>query len=436
MKILELRAENVKKLKAVHVRPNGALVPIAGKNGAGKSTVLDAIWWALGGAKNVAEVPVRTGAERATITLRLGGAANPRIGDLQELVVTRQVKAGGETSLVVSTPEGARYTSPQGVLDALLGALTFDPLAFSSAEEEQQFEMLRRLVSLKVDLDQLKAEDQLDYHRRTEHNRAAAEARTQAKSLILPDTLPEPVDPQALLERLQAANDANARRDVAEGKLSEEKRFPPIWRRAAEEKRKKAELLRVEASELEALADKHLAEAETEEKRLAAVEIPVRLDTVALREAYDRALRDQQTLKRAADRKKWLEEAEAHENTARSLTTRMQVREGHRRAALSEAKFPVTGLGFGDGVVTYNGLPFAQAATAEQLRVSLAIAAAANPKLKVLLVRRGNDLDADNLAYVANWAAEHGYQVWLERVVGAGPGSVEIVDGAYPAEAS
>ena len=59
---------------------------------------------------------------------------------------------------------------------------------------------------------------------------------------------------------------------------------------------------------------------------------------------------------------------------------------------------PVEGLGFGAGIVTFNGLPFDQASTAEQLRVSVAIAMAANPKLRVLRIKHGNDLDADNLA--------------------------------------
>ena len=39
MKIIELHAENVKRLKAVQIRPTGPLVEIAGRNGQGKSSV-------------------------------------------------------------------------------------------------------------------------------------------------------------------------------------------------------------------------------------------------------------------------------------------------------------------------------------------------------------------------------------------------------------
>ena len=49
MKIIEFRAERFKRLSAVDITPEGNTVIISGKNGQGKSSVLDAIWLALGG---------------------------------------------------------------------------------------------------------------------------------------------------------------------------------------------------------------------------------------------------------------------------------------------------------------------------------------------------------------------------------------------------
>src|SRR3989337_2937510 len=60
MKILKLTAENVKKLRAVEITPTGELVEVTGRNGAGKTSVLDAIWWALAGTKHIQAVPIRT----------------------------------------------------------------------------------------------------------------------------------------------------------------------------------------------------------------------------------------------------------------------------------------------------------------------------------------------------------------------------------------
>src|SRR4051812_37263172 len=67
MKIISLHAENVKRLKAVDITPDSPTVVIAGKNGQGKSSVLDSILLALAG-KDAAKLmtrPIRDGAERA-----------------------------------------------------------------------------------------------------------------------------------------------------------------------------------------------------------------------------------------------------------------------------------------------------------------------------------------------------------------------------------
>ena len=72
LKVVSLIAENVKKIRAVEIRPTGELVEITGRNGAGKSSVLDSLWWALAGAKHIQAVPIRKGATKARIRLDLG----------------------------------------------------------------------------------------------------------------------------------------------------------------------------------------------------------------------------------------------------------------------------------------------------------------------------------------------------------------------------
>ena len=50
MKINSLQIENVKRVKAVTLEPTpNGLTIIGGKNGQGKTSILDAIAWALGG---------------------------------------------------------------------------------------------------------------------------------------------------------------------------------------------------------------------------------------------------------------------------------------------------------------------------------------------------------------------------------------------------
>ena len=192
MKIIELQAENVKRLKAVEIRPDGTVQVIGGNNAQGKSSVLDAIWLALGGGKASKDtpVPIREGQDHASVRLDLG-----------DLVVTRTWTKKG-TNLKVESADGAAYRSPQSMLDALVGQLSFDPLAFTRLSPKEQREALLDLVDLgDVDLDAIAAERADLYQQRTDVGR-------QGKSIgdvEIDDSLPaEETSAVDLINEIQA----------------------------------------------------------------------------------------------------------------------------------------------------------------------------------------------------------------------------------------
>ena len=100
-----------------------------------------------------------------------------------------------------------------------------------------------------------------------------------------------------------------------------------------------------------------------------------------------------------------------------------------KSAALAETKKPIDGLSFDANGVTFVGIPFGQCSSAEQLRVSVAMALAMNPKLKVLLIRDGSLLDENSLKILSEMAEASDAQVWMERVSKGGEVSVIIEDG-------
>ena len=124
LKIIRLIAENVKKLRAIQITPEGHIVQISGPNAAGKTSVLDCIWYALGGGSSLPEEPIRRGAAKAEIHIDLG-----------EMIVTRTFTHKG-SYLKVLSKDGLEWKSPQKVLDKLLGKLSFDPLAFAKLQED------------------------------------------------------------------------------------------------------------------------------------------------------------------------------------------------------------------------------------------------------------------------------------------------------------
>jgi hypothetical protein len=128
------------------------------------------------------------------------------------------------------------------------------------------------------------------------------------------------------------------------------------------------------------------------------------------------------------------QEYTAKKETYNAVDERMKKRDADRVQAIANAKMPVAGLGFGEGEVTFNELPFDQASNAEQIRVSVALAMASNPQIRVLRIKDGSLLDDKSLGLIAELADKHNFQVWIERVEQAGEVAVVMEDGSASGE--
>lgn len=422
MKILELRSENFKRLKAVAIKPDGNTVMIAGRNGAGKTSVLDSMYVALAGKAAAPAMPIRKGEEQATIRLALGDRE-------VEMLVTRTFRAtkDGEytTSLTVESPEGARFPSPQTMLDKLLGALSFDPLAFTRMESKDQLAALRRFVP-DVDFAAIEAANRADYDKRRDINREAKALRAQLDALKIPgDPRQERVDESALVQQLEEAGEHNA--DIERRKANRAKAMADAERLEAEVKqhRARADDLRRQAVEAEQAAEQAQAAADELRRKLArAGDLPEPIDTADIKDAI---LKARETNRAVEERERAIEARtkiqagiEAADERAAALTEAMQDRAAEVAAAIAAAKLPVDGLSFADDAVLFNGLPLEQASDAEQLRISVAIAAAMNPKLRVIRIRDGSLLDDDGLRLLAEMAEAQDLQIWIEKVDSGG----------------
>lgn len=424
MKIICLQAENVKRLSAVEIRPDGNLVVISGKNGAGKTSVLDAIFWALAGRSHVQKMPIRKGAGSARIKLDLGEIKVQR-------TFTRSVKDDKTTtSLVVETVEGARFPSPQAMLDGLLGELSFDPLAFSRAPAKEQVDMLRALVP-GFDFDALDEANALDYEDRTNVNREAKTLGPDADNK--PKNVPEdrePADEAAFVDELEAAGKVAA--DIERRKGNRELALEQI-----ESLGQTADGYRSEAEELQRLALDKVAEAEhfdgqaaeIKTKLEAADPLPEPPDTSEIRERLRAAQQHNGALRVVRHWEKVCGDRDRLLARAEELTVAIDQRNNDKAKAIADAKLPVEGMAFGAGDVTIGGIPFEQASDAEQLRASCAIAAALNPKLRLVRIRDGSLLDEDGLALLGKFADDNDMQVWVERVDSTGKVGFVIENG-------
>jgi hypothetical protein len=408
MRIIKLEAENVKRLKAVTITPDPTVQVVGGRNAQGKSSVLDAIWLALAGGKASKAVPrpVRDGEEHATVILDLG-----------DLKVTRIWNAQGKSTLRVEAADGARYNSPQAMLDRLVGGLSFDPLAFTRLSAREQREALLDLVDLDVDLAGLDAERRGLYAQRTEVGRRGK----ALGDVTVDESLPvDETSASEVLTKLRQAQEHN--------RLLEELTMTATRAKAAVDDARKAV---EDAKAALEVAQKNLDTARSDSRAatqamndagtpMNTAELGERLEGL---EATNAAIRSNNTARAKAAERQRLREA------YESLTKRIQAIDERKAQALAAAVFPVEGLGFDDTDVTYQGVPLSQASSAEQIRVSVAMAMALNPELRVLRIMDGSLLDSDAMEAIRAQVADGDFQVWIERVGDADDGAVIIEDG-------
>jgi len=416
MKIVELRANGFARLSAVAIRPDGSLVQITGKNSQGKSSVLRAIWTALAGRAAAPATPINKNAEEARLRLDLG-----------EMVVTRTFRRGKDgaditSDLKVTLAGGGRVgTKPQAMIDALLGDLSFDPLEFARLKPSEQFDRVKALVP-GFDFAGNAAERMLAFTERTEANRAAKAARARADGIRLPPGGKPKIESAAdLIDKLEHANATNRSIDIEAGRRAEEDR---LIERMLDE----AEQLRARAATVE-------KEAQTRQKKLDALEpLPPPVDIGPIKAALGAAENARGVIVLIENRERHEREAEEAERLAATLTAFIETCDRQRHEAVSKAKMPINNLSFGDDAVLLNGLPFADAGTAEKIRASVAIGMHLNPQLRVMLIDEGSELDADSLALVAEMAEANDFQVWVARVDEGGEAGFVIVDGSVKEE--
>jgi len=419
MRIVNLVAENFKRLKAVDITPVGNLVVVTGPNGAGKSSVLDAIMCACAGGDVLPKKPIRRGQETARIQVDLG-----------ELLVTRKFTAAG-SHVVVEAANGARYRSPQHMLDALVGAIAFDPLEFSRMPPPKRREALRQVAKIEVDIDALDGQNARDYESRTEVRRDARKLRGQASGIQYPEGLPAaPVDVSALTEALAQAGRDNATLERRKARRESMAGEAAGNRQTAKGHRERAEKLRREAAELESKAeDLESTAAEFERAMADAAPLPDPVDTKPLVAAIEAAHATNAHLEAKVRRETLEAEAAALEQRSDELTAAMVERTQRKHAAIASAKMPIDGLGWDDDDVLLDGIPFDQASQAEKIRASVAIAMAANPKLRVLCVRDGSLLDKESWRLLGELVDGQDYQCWVEVTDDAAKTGIVIEDG-------
>jgi DNA repair ATPase RecN len=384
MRITRFTAENFKRIKAIDITPDEHTVVIAGRNAQGKSSVLDGIMAALAGRNGAKELvrPVRDGETKARVAV-----------ELDDLIVERKWTPSGST--VTVTPKGgtAKLNAPQKVLDSLIGSLSFDPLEFAEAEPRAQVETLIDLVG-REQFDLIAESRKAAYENRTSTNREVKSIKARLDALGHQPVEVEPVDVGELLGLF--------------AKLQQRAALRAEWERL----QKQIEQL-IEKQTAIALEASQLPDGDAEEV-LARLRDAEKINKAAA------AWQQQETLS---------EEYGEAQGLAANFTEQIEAMDAMRADLIAKAELPVDGLGFDDDGVTLNGVPFVQSSAAERLKVSVAMAMALNPELRVICIRDASLLDNDSKQVLVELAEANDFQIFYEVVGDGGPVGIIIEDG-------
>lgn len=406
IKISSLEIENTKRVKAVKLEPSeNGLTIVGGKNGQGKTSVLDSIAWALGGDKYRPSQPQRAGSvlpPSLHVVLSNG------------LVVERK---GKNSDLRVIDPEG--HKSGQQLLNEFVEQLALNLPKFMESSNKEKANTLLRIIGVGDKLYELETQEQSLYNERAAIGRIGDQKKKYAHELEYYDDVPkELISASELIKQQQsilAKNGENQRkREQAERYAREFEEAKSAFENA------KKRLL--EAEENAAVARQNaldLLDESTEELERNILEI----------DNINRKVRCNLDKEKAEDdAKQYLEKYD-------TLTAEINNVRKEKYDLLNSANLPLKGLSVADGELTYNGYKWDNMSGSEQLKVATAIVRKLNPDCGFVLLDKLEQMDTDTLKEFGAWLEGEGLQAIATRVSTGDECSIIIEDGYVAGEA-
>ena len=414
VKITALEAENVKRIKAVALTPSPTgLTLVGGNNNQGKTSVLDALAWALGGDRFRPDAAQRDGAiapAHLKVTLSNG------------VVVERK---GKNASLTVTDPTGRR--SGQQLLNAFVEPLALDLPRFMDASDKEKADILLRIIGIGAELHTRDLEIKGLYDKRTFTGQLAAQKKHFAEEMIsYPEAPDEPVSASELIRQQQdilARNGENQRLRAQYAELEQQ-----VQQCVDELKRTRERIATLQqlADELDAKHTKLFNQQETARKTVSQLQD----ESTAELEASIRDIEETNRKVRAnLEKSRAEDEAAQYASEYDRLTESIQQKRADRMALLNGADLPLPGLSVEDGVLTYKGKHWRDMSGSDQLRVAAAIVRRLNPDCGFVLLDKLEQMDMTTLQEFSAWLEAEGLQAIATRVSTGSECQIIIEDG-------
>lgn len=427
--ILRLSISNYGIIQAAAIDPDGNPIILAGDNGAGKSTVLNAIESVLFG-RRMAE-PVTKGKDKALLKLELA-----EVGETKPLYKIEQIikkeKDGPVYAIKVLDAEGKQVPSPVKFIESLIASgAALDPTAIMQPRPgerpetfaKRQAETLMERFGLSKKAKALDAQIEAKAAERKSAKEKVDSLQAQLDAIEVPKGTPDaPLDVSDLAKRLTEMNNLDGERSKLADKVNSKKESLERAQKAYND----AEAAFNKAKEALAGAKKDLSDMEStaqefEEMSPAA---GIAAAVAEIQTKLSNANEINAAVQKKVQRKRLSAELSAAETLHNDADTELARIREERLELVRKAKLPVPGLTLTDEALLFNGKPLVQESTGNQIRVCSELAMAEEPDCRVIFLREGSLTNAANRKIIYESAIARGWQVWEEHF------SEQPMDGA------
>ena len=407
VKINKLEIENVKRVKAVTIEPtSNGLTILGGNNNQGKTSVLDAIAWALGGNKYKPSKPARDGSMNPpTLRLELSNG----------LIVERK---GKNSDLKVTDPSGQK--AGQQLLDSFVEELALNLPKFIESSSKDKANTLLQIIGVGEKLWELdRKEEQLYNERRTIGQIADQKKKYAAEQPQYPEAPNELVSIADLIHEQQeilARNGENAKK-----RQNRENIVNSLHLSEARLKQLKEQLAQEEATHESLMSDYIAANKSIED--LVDESTDEIESSIANIEEINRKVRAN------LDKEKAEEDAKQYKSQYDKLSKEIQDVRDERTSLLDSADLPLPGLSVEDGELVFEGQKWDNMSGSQQLRVATAIVRKLKPECGFVLLDKLEQMDIPTLNEFGKWLESEGLQAIATRVSSGEECQIIIEDG-------
>lgn len=407
VKINSFEIENVKRIKMLQYEPTAnGLTLIGGRNNQGKTSVLDAIAWALGGDRFKPSAAQRDG---ALVPPYL------RIELSNGIVVERR---GKNSDLKVTDPTGR--LAGQNLLNQFVEQFALNVPKFMEATAKEKAQILLKIIGVGDKLFELENAEQRLYNERRTIGQIADQKAKFAKEMPIYQGVP--LLPVSASDLISAQQDILARNGENQRLRMKADRIKQEYTALAE----KVNRLRTELAE----AEKQLGEKSDELKTaMKSTEQLTDESTAEIEQSIAEIDEINRKVRANLDREKAEEDADYYKNQYDDLTEKIAAVRDEKIDLLKNADMPLAELSVENAELIYKGRKWDSMSGSDQLKVATAIVRKLNPECGFVLLDKLEQMDIETLADFGMWLEKEQLQAIATRVSTGSECSIIIEDG-------